>query len=169
MSNIAKNEMSIHVPLCVYPEPEKIYVDALNGFTTEAKRHEDVKISHAFDDKFQVIVIDAKALEDNLQNVKDTLQPDGVLVLYNLPKDFQNIAKSLEFFDIIMPYTYGYKGYFEYGTNLFCSYKYHPTADIILQKADLIDGLSYYNSDIHISAFTLPTSVKKSVREFIKI
>lgn len=40
------------------------------------------------------------------------------------------------------------------------SKKYHPTADIMLQRADMLEDLEYYHANLHLSAFILPKSVK---------
>ena len=53
-------------------------------------------------------------------------------------------------------------------TATFATKKYHPTADIILQKSDLLEGLEYYNSDIHKSSFILPNYLKESLKILIK-
>jgi len=45
---------------------------------------------------------------------------------------------------------------------------YHPTADINLQRADLTEGFAYYNSDIAIAAFSVPTFVYKEYLGIIK-
>ena len=46
---------------------------------------------------------------------------------------------------------------------IFASKKYHPTADIILQRADMLEDLEYYNANLHLSAFVLPQKVKKAL------
>ncbi len=43
---------------------------------------------------------------------------------------------------------------------IFASKVYHPTADIQLQRADMLEDLQYYHANLHLSAFTLPKSVK---------
>ena len=43
---------------------------------------------------------------------------------------------------------------------IFASKIYHPTADIQLQRADMLEGLQYYHANLHLSAFVLPKSVK---------
>lgn len=67
-------------------------------------------------------------------------------------------------FGIAMPYTYPMYSY--PGTNwnfILASKKYHPTADIILQRADLLEGHRYYTSDIQRAAFTVPRYIKKAL------
>ncbi len=46
---------------------------------------------------------------------------------------------------------------------IFASKVYHPTADIQLQRADMLEGLQYYHANLHLSAFVLPKSVKMAL------
>ncbi|MCI5968878.1 spermidine synthase [Helicobacter sp.] len=46
---------------------------------------------------------------------------------------------------------------------VFASKLYHPTADIQLQKADMLEGLEYYHANLHLSAFVLPKAVKSAL------
>jgi len=68
-----------------------------------------------------------------------------------------------------MPFCYtsmvrvGGERWFAMGSRFF-----HPTADINLQRADLTDGFEYYNSDLHIARFALPTSTFENLKEYIK-
>jgi spermidine synthase len=39
---------------------------------------------------------------------------------------------------------------------IFASKKFHPTADLKLQKADMLSNLRYYSAETHIASFTLP-------------
>ena len=72
-------------------------------------------------------------------------------------------------FKIVMPFRYtsmvrlGGEQWFALGSKF-----YHPTADVNLQRADLTDNLKWYNSDIHIAQFALPTATFNLLREFIK-
>jgi len=44
---------------------------------------------------------------------------------------------------------------FENEVLLFSSAKYHPCADIILQKSDLLDDVTYYTSDLQLRIFCI--------------
>lgn len=169
MENVAKNEMNVHVGLCVHKNVKNIYIKNNDLFANEAKKHEDLQVISEQNQVCEVMIIKACELDEHLPFLQKYLSDDGILILSDLPKEFSSISKKLDFFNIIMPFSYGFSGYFEQGLSLFCSKKYHPTADLILQKADLLDGLEYYNCDIHIASFALPTSTKKTIREAIKI
>jgi spermidine synthase len=62
-----------------------------------------------------------------------------------------------------MPYNIG-----NGSTAILCSKEYHPTADINLQRADMIDGLSYYNCNVHPAAFAMPNYIRKEYLGLIK-
>ncbi len=81
----------------------------------------------------------------------------------------KEILKNMgEKFWIAMPYRYEMLSYGGVWNFIIASKKYHPTADIVLQRADLIDGLNYYNSDIQVASFALPTKIAKELRGFAK-
>ncbi|TLD86990.1 spermidine synthase [Helicobacter sp. MIT 05-5294] len=46
---------------------------------------------------------------------------------------------------------------------IFASKAYHPTADIQLQRADMLEGLQYYHANLHESAFVLPKAIKTAL------
>jgi spermidine synthase len=68
-----------------------------------------------------------------------------------------------KYFKIIMPYNLG-----NCTTALLASKEYHPTADIILQRADMIDNLEFYNSDVHPAAFAMGNYIRKEYLGIIK-
>jgi len=69
----------------------------------------------------------------------------------------------------VMPYRFEMYMYPGCNWNFIMGSKlYHPTADMILQRADLIDGLKYYNSDIHKASFILPNYIKQELGELYK-
>jgi len=108
-------------------------------------------------------------------NVFRALKDDGLVVAQgeswwiDMPLHKEIMQVMGEFFKIVMPYRF--EMYMYPGCNwnfILASKLYHPTADIILQRADLLDGLRYYNSDIHKASFVLPTYVKKELGDLYK-
>jgi spermidine synthase len=96
------------------------------------------------------------------------LKEDGLVVMQH--PNLENIADNTTLmqilgntFKIIMPY------HLEDGsTLLLCSKEYHPTADIILQRSDLLEGQSYYNCDVHNAAFAMPQYIRKNYLGIIR-
>jgi len=74
----------------------------------------------------------------------------------------EQLAAIGEYFKVVMPYKAEDK------TMILASKAYHPTADVILHRTDLIDGLSYYNCDIHVSSFAMPNYIRSAYRGIIK-
>ena len=165
-----------------FPQFSKVW-DAKNINLTIDDGVEFVK--KTIDNTYDIILIDstdpvkhAKALFDKefYENISRILKPNGVSVIqgesYFMEKDIQkNILKNTyDFFKIIMPYKfemYSYPGIL--WNFIFLSQKYHPTADLILDKSDFLDDLEYYNSEIHKASFALPTNIKKEYINLIKI
>lgn len=177
-------EMIVHVPFCSHPDIKKVLLIDIDGLDKEIQRHDKVDIQKVSletyspkEKEFEVIVVgDIEALDEiGMAKVTTSLAENGVVVCANLSWEKEPAKTILQMekfakFNIILPYMYGFGlEYGKQGALLFCSNKYHPTADIILQKSDLLDGLKYYNSEIHLASFTLPTSTKKAIREALKI
>ncbi|MDR1912326.1 MAG: hypothetical protein LBQ52_08300 [Helicobacteraceae bacterium] len=51
---------------------------------------------------------------------------------------------------------------------IFASKKPHPTADLKLQKADMLDDLDYYSVETHNAAFAIPPFIFAQFGELIK-
>ncbi|MRJ02553.1 MAG: polyamine aminopropyltransferase [Epsilonproteobacteria bacterium] len=103
------------------------------------------------------------------------LKDDGMVVAQgeswwiDMPLHKEIMGVIGQFFKIVMPYRFEMYSYPGCNWNFILgSKRYHPTADIILQRADLIDGLRYYNSDIHKASFILPNYVKKELGQLYK-
>jgi len=78
--------------------------------------------------------------------------------------DAKNTINTLgQYAKIVMPYHIG-------GGELalLASKEYHPTADLILQRSDMLDNLEYYNCDVHIGAFAMGNNIRKTYLGVIK-
>ena len=181
--------MLVHIPMCTHAEPIK--VAAIGGskeILNELAKHKDITITEISSDdaiarltdmgenSLDVLIVnDKETLENPLfcGLAKRALNPKGVIstIASSLAKDISIASKELkalgEHFRIVMPcgfassddsYSYAY----------LASNFYHPTADINLQRADLTDGFKYYNSDIAIASFVMPTYIRKQYLGLIK-
>ncbi|MDE5603878.1 MAG: spermidine synthase, partial [Helicobacter sp.] len=105
---------------------------------------------------------------ENYKSYYNLLSEDGIMIIKcpHLLLDTQESIKTLKKLDdntfkIKMPF---YTPLF-FDMNdcyIFASKKYHPIADIILQRADMLEDLQYYHANLHLSAFTLPKALKKA-------
>ena len=131
-------------------------------------------VSDAKEKTYDIVLVNKKSVDKTFYaHISRILKDDGLVVAVgsSWQKDFSSnkeIMKVLgESFKIVMPYRF--ENYLNCNYNLILGSKfYHPTADIILQRADLIDDLKYYNSDIHKASFTLPEYIKKELGSLYK-
>ncbi|GLH58441.1 spermidine synthase [Helicobacter ailurogastricus] len=66
----------------------------------------------------------------------------------------QSVQELAPHFSVLMPFL---NPYAPLPTSyLFASKQAHPLADMILQKIDMLEGLSHYNEEIHTAAFAQP-------------
>jgi spermidine synthase len=174
------NEMITQVGLCSHPAPEKLLIVSDYGFDELTSKHLDVKdvqlvtlddsfdfVRDAQEKSFDLLIINSsKYSEDKIfiAHCNRVLKADGILVIAS------NINENISsFFKICMPYRFeASKDSTELFTATFATKKYHPTADMILHKSDLLEGLEYYNSDIHKASFILPNHLKNSLKGILK-
>jgi spermidine synthase len=169
--------------MCTHKNPASVLLVTENSdlFKDELGRYRDI---HS-------VVVDSSNVLESLRNVADKsldvvmletlssdsavfahtnriLKDDALMVLKHPHLDDVSANTKLmqilgNYFKIIMPY------HLEDGsTLLLCSKEYHPTADLILQRSDLLEGHQYYNCDIHIAAFAMPQYVRKNYLGIIR-
>jgi spermidine synthase len=174
-------EMMVHVPLCTHKNPKNILViaDDATALSEELARYKDcnVKIIDAgnaiesireeSENSFDVIISETSEDIALLAHIARVSTDDGLCVVThpNLDdvKSNSELMRALgKDFKIIMPYHAGEK------TLLLASKEYHPTADIILQRSDLLEGQNYYNCDVHIGSFAMGNYIRKNYLGIIK-
>ncbi|PNV83071.1 MAG: spermidine synthase [Sulfurimonas sp.] len=180
MRDFIYSEMMIHVPMCTSKEAKNVLIisDNAEKLTTEAARYKEInltvigcslnEISSLNDDSYDVVISEMGNDVALFSHVNRVLKKDGLLVTKHPSLDCVEENKSLmsilgKYFKIIMPYHIG-----DGSTALLASKEYHPTADINLQRADMLDGLSYYNSDVHPAAFAMGNYIRKEYLGIIK-
>lgn len=176
-------EMMVHVPMCTHKNPQSVLVfsDNADPLQVELARYRDTKPSFApaadllgalrdgADMSADVVLIDALSDDSAVwAHVNRILKEDGLCVLRHPDLDETAANTRLmqilgNYFKIIMPYHVG-----EGSTLLLCSKEYHPTADLILQRSDLLEGHRYYNCDVHIAAFAMPQYIRKDYLGIIR-
>ncbi len=133
-------------------------------------------ISDSEDKSYDIIIVDVPKDSPKYRELFEptfyaqanrVLKDDGLLVTQGgsyrreLDEHKQLLSDAGSNFWIAMPYNYEMTN--TINNFILVSKKYHPTADIILQRADLIDDLHYYNSDIQRSSFIMPTYINKAL------
>ena len=135
-------------------------------------------VKEAKDKSYDIVLVDSTDPEGPAEglfnkkfysNVYRILKDDGLVVAQgeswwiDMPLHKEIMKTIGSFFKIVMPYRFEMYMYPGCNWNFIMGSKfYHPTADINLHRADLLEGVKYYNSDIHKASFVLPTYVKKS-------
>lgn len=167
--NIIYNEMMIHIPLCTHKEASKVLVvgNVNEEFKKEISKH-TATVTYSdelnVDDKFDVIIYNNDSLDDmTMANVNRSIEEfDGIFVCVSerfkkdaskLTEDLTTIGKN---FWIAMPFRFGHT------MAILASKKYHPQADIILDRSDFLD-CQYYNTELHNACFVHPTYVQKAL------
>ena len=103
-----------------------------------------------------------------LANIDRILKDDGLIAFASeaFSKDKEQLFADLKLvgtkFWIAMPFKFGHN------TSVIASKKYHPTADLNLQRADLLDGLNYYSAEIHNASFVFPAAEHKALTGIAK-
>ncbi|MBN2870580.1 MAG: spermidine synthase [Campylobacterales bacterium] len=170
-------EMMVHVAMCTHKDPHSVLLasdnaDALEGELSRYRGVETASVAagdllnalrDVADKSIDVALIDTLSHDSAvLAHVNRVLKEDALCVLRHPDLDQQAENVKLmqilgNYFKIIMPYHVG-----DGTTLLLCSKEYHPTADLILQRSDLLEGHQYYNCDIHTAAFAMPQYVRKN-------
>ncbi len=168
-------EMMVHVPLCSHKDINKVLVvgEVSQDFKDELNKHKvnttflaDINTEEIFD-----IILYMKKSPDELEmaNVERCLESErgifcarGSFVFKELEKVKEELTTIGKNFWICMPYS------FNHNTLIFASKKYHPQAEIILQKSDLLPNCEYYTSEMQNSSFVHPAYITKEITGFAK-
>ena len=172
-------EMMVHVSMCTHKLPTTVLLasDSRDLLMNELARYKESTVTNvgssnllesfrdAEEKSADVIMIDALTVDSVIvAHISRILKDDGLVVMKHPALDDLSANKPLmealgKYFKIIMPYR------LEDGSTLLLSSKeYHPTADVILQRTDLLEGHQYYNCDVHPAAFAMPQYVRESYR-----
>ena len=180
MKDFIYNEMMVHVPLCTHKEPQNVLIisNEAGAFVAEIQKHTDIScdvisanldlLRDAKDNTYDVVISELDGDAVVIAHINRVLKEDGLFVIKHPSLDNVDENKTMmeiigKYAKIVMPYNLG-----NCSTALLASKEYHPTADIILQRADLTDGLEYYNSDVHPAAFAMGNNIRKTYLGIIK-
>jgi spermidine synthase len=173
-------EMMVHVGMCTSKTAQNILIvsDDAENLSAEAKKHSesDVKVVSAnleslsalADSAYDVVINELKIDGAVASQINRILKDDAQLVTTHPSLDDVEantiMMKILgQYFKIIMPFNLG-----NCQTALLASKEYHPTADINLHRADMLDGVEYYNCDVHVGAFAMGNDIRKTYLGIIK-
>ena len=180
MKDFIYPEMMIHLPLCTSKNPQNILIvsDSADKLAKEALKHNELEIkaiecsldalSGLESASVDVIVCEMDADELVLSQINRILKDDGLISVKHPSLDEVDANTKLinnigRYFKIVMPYNLG-----NCSTALLASKEYHPTADINLHRADMLDGVEFYNCDVHIASFAMGNYIRKQYLGIIK-
>jgi len=180
MKEFIYSEMMVHVPVCTSKNPQNVLIvsDSADLLAKEMLKHSEMTtqavectldaVRALGDDSYDVVICEATSDAAMLAHVSRILKEDGQLSLAHPSLDNVEENKTIisilgKYFKIVMPYHLG-----NGSTALLASKEYHPTADVILQRSDMIDGLEYYNCDVHVGAFAMGNYIRKEYLGIIK-
>ena len=178
--NNAFNEMMVHLPLCTHKEATKVLIVGSNNedMKAQAAKHNKVSniefgdtsiITSKSEKNIDVIILtDVKIDELLLANISLILKEDGLIAFPSkaFSRDEDQLFADLKLvgskFWIAMPFKFGHN------TSILASRRYHPTADINLQRAELLDDLNYYSAEIHNASFVFPAAEHRALTGIAK-
>ncbi|MFT5660868.1 MAG: spermidine synthase [Sulfurimonas sp.] len=180
MKNFIYNEMMVHVPVCTSKAPENVLIisDDTSALEIEMQKHTGIAfksvqcgldaIREEADASYDVVICESGEDAAVMAHISRVLKEDGLVTMTHPSLDKTTENKSMmhilgKYFKVIMPYNLG-----NGSTALLSSKEYHPTADINLHRADMLDGLEYYNCDIHPASFAMGNNVRKEYLGIIK-
>ena len=182
MNKSINAEMMVHVALCTSKEPKNVLLlsNEVQPLEAEIQKHMGIEViskkvtlnevRECKDDTFDVVIFDAITSDAALiAHINRILKDDGLVVMKHpsLNDEVKENKKLIQvlgnYFKIIMPYNLGTGS-----TALLASKEYHPTADLILQRSDMLDNLNVYNCDLHIGSFAMPNYIRKEYLGVIK-
>jgi spermidine synthase len=180
MKDFIYNEMMVHTALCTSKTPKNVLIvsNDADAFVSEVEKHEGVLSDiisadiHALrelkDSAYDVVITELESDAAVLAHYNRILKDDGLLVTTHAPLlDIEANKKMMQilgkYTKIIMPFYVGHGQ-----TALLASKEYHPTADIILHRADMLDNVAYYNCDVHPAAFAMGNYIRKAYLGIIK-
>ncbi len=190
-----KDEMLVHIPVCTHADPKSVLViGGCDNLYAEVQKHQTIdkivslsadeasdKVAGLDENSFDIIIVATEefksdrvfwGLLNRLLSDRGIVTSMSSLLLTEEDAVERELTIVGELFKIVMPYRYeslAEDGHLTCKNLIMASHRYHPTADINLQRADLTEGYNYYNSDIAIGAFHLPTVVRKRFLGLIKI
>lgn len=175
-------EMMVHIPVCTHKEPKNVLVisNENDAIVAELARHKEISVktipsSDALaalrdieDGSVDIVMSETDSDAAVSAHINRVLNDKGILVCNHPGLAEVEANKTLlgvlgNYFKILMPYNVGTGE-----TLLLGSKEYHPTADVILHRTDMLEGQSYYNCDIHPAAFAMPNYIRKEYFGIIK-
>ena len=168
-------ELAIHTPLCVIQEPKRVLIVsdhpaelALAELAKHTSAPEAV-VSREPNGVFDIIY-DLRTAQPETR-LNEALTPHGIVIKAFSVLNHQLIS-MYSAFRYVAPFGFSSLAPAQHAPItgfLFASRRFHPTADLLLQKADMLEPLEYYSVDIHHAAFALPPALAYTFGNALKL
>lgn len=160
-----KSEFLTHIGVNTHPEPKNVAV--INEMEIDGFALYDFPIAVEVELKDKYDIIFSEQNENFLYEIA-ALESEGIAIYETLGdlthlKEFMGKLES--HFGIVMPFFIPYS---ENRTCLFCSKKYHPTADLLMQRAQMVEPVEYYTPYLQKAAFEQPKYFKAFFGDALK-
>ncbi|RDU70531.1 spermidine synthase spee [Helicobacter aurati] len=160
----------------VLPNKEALYT--LSGFLPHFKaieQHKNIAFYANFSSlkkaDYDIVLHLGEVKEHELDALGKLSSKEGI-VIYRLVNLYLEPSLALQFLDkakafshILMPFVISC---LENSFFVFASKRFHPLADLLLQRVDMLENLTFYNAHLHNSAFRLPTLIQKLTAPYVK-
>ncbi|TLD95193.1 spermidine synthase [Helicobacter jaachi] len=123
--------------------------------------------------KYDVIIADSYMNKHQIDGLSRMLTSEGILIIRNhhpLLEEaafIEQMSACVDFFNVIMPFS-PHLSILSDKSYIFASKRFHPCADMCLQKIDLLPRMRYYNDKIHESAFVLPHFLFEKIKHIAR-
>jgi spermidine synthase len=178
------SETAAHIPLCVVENPKAVLLlgEAIDkSLSDQISKHGAAIAIRSFDsglnaaassnERFDAIV-DLRTRKPDADEAKALLAKlteNGVLLKAFASLEAEQL-KAYESCRFVVPCALSAFAPLDGAISgfVFASKKLHPTADLKLQKADMLEDLGYYSTETHNAAFALPPFILAKFDELIK-
>ncbi|RDU61748.1 spermidine synthase spee [Helicobacter sp. MIT 14-3879] len=170
---LAKEGLEVDI---IMPDKEAFYT--LSGFLPHFKEITQSNRISLYDNFLSLkttqydIVIHLGEIKNNEFSALGKLANQESILIYRLHNLYletnlalQTLDVAKDFSHILMPFVVCC---LENNFYIFASKKFHPLADLILQKSDMLENLHFYNANIHTSAFRLPNRIQNIIAPYVK-
>ena len=130
----------------------------------------------AKDKTYDIVLIDVPELKEKKSNkaffghISRILKDDGIMLTRSFDMDFElekykdKILQIKDFFRFVLPAnSKDLIAHYKKTSLIFASKKYHPLADLIVQKIDMLEGLNFYDDEVHKASFAIGKDLFKKL------
>ena len=186
-------ETLTNIALCSHSDIKSVLIisDNIDSIEIEVKKHTDIKIIDKTDPKdalsfiqnadqnsYDIVICNTLEIGDYtlyIAHLNRILKDRGTLLLEAMDIDFnfneyEKVLKECNIFRFALPFNVKNLNEKECKNSyVFASKQFHPTADLIVQKIDMLIDLKEYNDDLHRACFAIGVKNFKKLLGAMKI